>query len=73
MSMIPTPYQMSKVDKEEELKISIKEKHKVSSEWDNIVRIEVEEESSSSSLMSMYCIKFDRKGSKVSSRRSPNC
>ena len=44
MSMIPTPDQMSKVDKEAELKRSIEERHKVSSERDNVVRIEVEEE-----------------------------
>ena len=44
MSMIPTPYQMSKVDKEAELKRAIEEKHKVASERDDIVRIEIEEE-----------------------------
>ena len=71
MSMIPTPDQMSKVDKEAELKITIEERNKISSERDNIVRIEVEEESSSSSSMSMYSIESDRKGSKVSSHRSP--
>ena len=43
MSMIPIPDQMSKVDKEAELKRAIEEKHKVASERDNIVRIEVEE------------------------------
>ena len=53
MSMIPTLDQMSKVDKEAELKRTIEERNKVSSERDNIVRIEVEEESSSSSSMSM--------------------
>ena len=71
MSMIPTPDQMSKVDKEEGLKRTIEERNKVSSERDNIVRIEVEEESSSSSSMSMYNIDYDRKGSAVSSRRCP--
>lgn len=71
MSMIPTPDQMLKVDKEVELKISIEKKHKVSSKRDDIVRIEVEEESSSSSSMSMYNIESDRNGSEVSSHRSP--
>ena len=71
MSMIPTPDQMSKVDKEAELKRTIEERNKVSSEWDNIVKIEVEEESSSSSLMSMYSIESDKKGLEVSSCRSP--
>ena len=71
MSTIPTSDQMSKVDKEAELKRTIEERNNVSSERDNVVRIEVEEESSSSSSMSMYNIESDRKGSKVSSRRSP--
>ena len=62
---------MSKVDNEVELKRAIEEKHKVSSERDNIVRIEDEEESSSSSSMSMYNIESNRKGSEVSSHRSP--
>ena len=44
-------------------------KHKFSSEWVNIVRIE-DEESSSSSSMSLYIIEFDRKDSKVSFHRS---
>ena len=69
--MIPTPDQMSKVDKEVELKRAIEERNKVSSEQDNIVRIEVQEESSSSSSMSMYNIESEKKGSKVSSHRSP--
>ena len=42
--MIPTPDQMSKVDKEVDLKRAIEEKHKVASEWDNVVRIEDDEE-----------------------------
>ena len=45
-------------------------KHKVSSERVNIVRIE-DEESSSSSSMSLYNIESNKKDSKVSSRRSP--
>ena len=62
---------MSKIDKEAELKRTIEERNKVSSKRDNIVKLEVEEESSSSSSMSMYNIESDRKGSEVSSRRSP--
>ena len=46
-------------------------KIKVSSKRLDIVRIE-DEESSSSSSMSMYCIKYNEKDSEVSSRRSPN-
>ena len=71
MSMIPTPDQMSKVEKEAELKRTIEEKHKVASERDNVVRIEVEEESSPSSSMSMYSIESDKKGLEVSSCQSP--
>jgi len=41
MSMIPTLDQMSKIDKEAELKRIIEKRNKVSSERDNIVRIEV--------------------------------
>lgn len=72
MFMIPTSDQISKVNKEEELKRNIEETHKVASEWDNVVRVEVEEESSSSSLMSLYSIASDRKGSEVSSCQTPN-
>ena len=68
MSQIPTSDQMSKVEKQAELKRAIEEKNKVASEKDNIVRIEHDEESSSSFLMSMYSIESDRKVSKVSSR-----
>ena len=60
---------MSKVDKEVEIKRTIKERNK--SERDNIVRIEVEDESSSSSLMSMYSTEDDKKGLEVSSHWSP--
>ena len=69
MSMIPNLDQMSKVDKEEELKRTVEERNKIKE--DNIVRIEVEEESSSPSSMSMYNTESDRKGLEVSSRRSP--
>ena len=71
MSMMPTLDQMSKVDKEVELRRTIEERNTFSSERDNIVRIDVEEESSSFSSMSMYNIESDRKGSEVSSLRSP--
>ena len=63
---------MSKVHKEVELKRTIEERNKVSSEQDNIVRIEVKEESSSSSLMSMYSTEYDMNGLEVSSCQSPN-
>jgi hypothetical protein len=62
---------MLKIGKEAELKRSIEERNKVSSERENIIRIEVEEGSSSSSLMSMYNIESNRKGSEVSSHQSP--
>lgn len=55
-SQIPTPDQMSKVDKEAETKRAIEEKNKVASERKNLVRIEDVEESSSSYSMSMYNI-----------------
>ena len=71
MFQIPTLDQMSKVDKEVELKITIKERDKVASEGVNIVRIGDEDESSSSSSMSMYSIESSRKGLEVSSCRSP--
>ena len=61
---------MSQIDKESEFKRDIEVKNKVSSERMNVVRIE-DEESSSSSSMSLYNIDSDRKDSKVSSRRSP--
>ena len=48
MSQIPTPDQMSKVDKEAELKRAIEERNKVASKRENIIRIEDEEESHSS-------------------------
>ena len=62
---------MPKIDKEVEIKRTIEERHKVSSERDNIVKIEVEEESYSSSSMSMYNIESNRKGLEVSSCSSP--
>ena len=70
-SKIPTLDQMSQIDKEADLKTTIELQHKVSSERVNIVRIE-DEESSSSSSVSLYNIDYDRKYSEVSSRRSPN-
>ena len=54
-SMIPTPDQMSQIDKEVEQKKAIEVKSKTSSGKLNIVRID-DEESSSSSSMSLYNI-----------------
>ena len=62
---------MSKVDKEVETKKAIEEKNKVASGWKNLIRIEDEEESFSTSSMSMYSIDSDRERSEVPSRRSP--
>ena len=62
-SQIPTPDQMSKVDKEAERKKAIEEKNKFASKRKNLVRIEDVEESSSSSSMSMYNIDSDRESS----------
>ena len=53
--MIPTLDQMSQIDKEAEQKKAIEVKIKASSGKLNIVRID-DEESSSSSLMSLYNI-----------------
>ena len=53
---------MSLIDKEAEIKRAIEVKGKVSSERMNIVKIE-DEESSSSSSMSLYSIESDRKDS----------
>jgi hypothetical protein len=68
-SRIANPDQMFQMDKEVELKRAIEVKNKASSERINIVRIE-DEESSSSSSMSLYNIKSYRKYSEVSSRQS---
>jgi hypothetical protein len=68
--MIPTPDQMSQVDKEAEQKKAIVVQSKVLSERLNIVSID-DEESSSYSSMSLYSIKSNGKGSEVSSRRTP--
>ena len=46
---IPTPEQMSNIDKEAETRKAIEEKNRVASEWKNLIRIKDEEESSSSS------------------------
>ena len=71
-SQIPTLDQMSKMDKEEETKLTIEEKNKIASKWDNLDRIEDVEESSSYSSISMHNINYDRKGSEVSSHQSPS-
>ena len=69
-SMIPTLDQMSQIDKEAEQKKAIEVKSKASSGKLNIVRID-DEESSSSSSMSLYNIESNEKHSEVSSRRTP--
>ena len=68
--MIPTPAQMSQIDKEVEQKNAIKVKSKASIEKFNIVRID-DEESYSSSSMSLYNIESNEKHLEVSSRRTP--
>lgn len=65
-SMIPTPDQMSQIDKEAEQKKAIKVKWKTSSRKLNIVRID-DEESSSSSSMSLYSIESNENHLEVSS------
>jgi hypothetical protein len=55
-SQIPTPYQMSKIGKEEEIKKAINEKNRDASEWKNLIKIGDVEESSFSSSISMYSI-----------------
>ena len=59
-SQIPTPDQISKIDKEAEIKRAIEEKNIAASERKNLIRIEEVEESSSLSSMSMYSIGYDR-------------
>ena len=68
--MIPTLDQMSQMNKEAEQKKAIEVKSKASSEKLNIVRID-DEESFSSSSMSLYNIDSNEKHSKVSSQRTP--
>ena len=70
MSMIPTPNQMSQIEKEAEQEKAIEVKRKTSSGKLNIVRID-DEESYSSSSMSLYVIESNAKHSKVSSQRTP--
>ena len=69
-SRIPTPDQMSQIDKEVEQKKAIEVKGKTLSGKLSIVRID-DEESSSSSSMSLYNIESNEKHSEVSSRRTP--
>ena len=69
-SKIPTLDQMSQIDKEAEHERANEVKSKVSSERLNIVRID-DEESSSSSSMSLYNIESNGKDSEVSSWRTP--
>ena len=61
---------MSQIDKDAELKRAIEVKNKVLSEQMNVVRIE-DEESSSSSSMSLYSIDFNEKDLEVSSCQTP--
>ena len=61
---------MSQIDKEAEQKKAIEVKSKTSSGKLNIVRID-DEESSSSSLISLYNIESNENHSKVTSRRTP--
>jgi hypothetical protein len=68
--MIPTPEQMSQMDKEAKLKKVIEVNNKGSSKRVNIVRIE-DEESSSSSSMFLYSIESNKRDSEVSSRQTP--
>ena len=68
--MIPTPDQMSQIEKEVEQKKAIEVKSKTSSGKLSIVRID-DEESSSSSSMSLYNIKSNKKHLEVSSWRTP--
>ena len=70
-SRIPTMDQMSKIDKEAKTKKSIEERNRVASEKNNLMKIEDVEESSSSSLMSMYSIDYNREDSEVPSHWSP--
>ena len=62
---------MFKIDKEGEIKKSIDERSRASSERNNLIRIEDVEESSSSSSMSMYSIHSDREYLEEPSRRTP--
>ena len=68
--MIPTLDQMSQIDKEVEQKKAIEVKSKTSSGKLSIVRID-DEESSSSSSMSLYNIQSNEKHWEVSSQRTP--
>jgi hypothetical protein len=61
---------MSQIDKEVEQKKAIEVKCKTSSGKLSVVRID-DEESSSSSSMSLYNIESNEKHSEVSSRRTP--
>ena len=63
--MIPTPEQMSQIDKEAEQKKAIEVKNKASSEKLNIIRMD-DEESSSSSSMSLYNIESNKKNTQKS-------
>jgi hypothetical protein len=68
--MIPTPNQMSQINKEAEQKKAMEERSKVLRKRLNIVRID-DEKSTSSSSFSLYSIESNGKYSKVSSQRTP--
>ena len=70
-SKIPTPDQMTQIDKEVEIHKVKAEKSKVVIERRNIIWVEDEEEESSSSSMSMYGLDSDKEDSDVPSHRSP--
>ena len=56
---------MTQIDKEEEIQKAKMEKRKATIEWRNIIRIEDEEEGSSSSSMSMYSLDSKKEDSDV--------
>ena len=62
---------MTKVDKEEEIQRVIAEKRRASIEKKNIIRIEDDEESTSSYPMSMYNLDSDKEYLEVPSDRPP--
>ena len=70
-SQIQTPDQMSKIDKEAEIKKSIDEKNRVVSEQKNLIKIKDVEESSYSLSMSMYSLDSEWEDSEVPSHRAP--
>ena len=70
-SQIPTPDQMTKVDKEAKIQRAIDEKNRAAIDWKDIIRIEDREESSSSSSMLVNILNSDQENSVVPSHQSP--